>query len=174
MTGHELVTLEYAHMKEEQRLRIGTRDNLIYATLGSLALVVAGTMQTGLIAVLLLVAPVCFVLGWTYLVNDDRITAIGRYIEANIIPGLTAFAPPGVSVLGWEQSHRSDSRRRRRKGWQLGVDLFTFIGAPVAALFMVVLRSPPSAGLAAVVAAEVTGSALLAAQIVGAALRSSG
>jgi len=172
MTGHELVTLEYAHMKEEQRLRIGTRDNLIYATLGSLFLVVAGTWQTGQIAVLLLVTPVCFVLGWTYLVNDDRITAIGRYIEATLIPGLAALAPPGVRVFGWEQSHRTDARRRRRKTWQLGVDLFTFNGAPVTALSIVVRHSPPSAALAAIVAVQLTASALLAAQIVGAAFRS--
>lgn len=41
----ELLLAEYAAVKEEQRARIGFRDNLLYATLAAMAAVVAGALQ---------------------------------------------------------------------------------------------------------------------------------
>lgn len=73
---------EYEKLKDEQTARIGFRDNLIYVALGvfgglaSFALTDASHMYA-----LLIVPWVCAVLGWTYLVNDEKISAIGAYIR---------------------------------------------------------------------------------------------
>lgn len=129
-----LLALEFEHLKEEQRLRISTRDNLIYATLGSQALVVAAALQAAKPVMLLLLPPACVILGWTYLVNDDRVTAIGRHIEIVIVPELTRLVKPPVEVFSWERRHRSDRHRRSRKAWQLVVDLLVFCVPALAAL----------------------------------------
>jgi hypothetical protein len=64
-------------------------------------------------------------MGWTYLVNDQKVTAIGRYLRTELAPRLSALI--GADVLRWETAHRSDNRRRQRKGIQLAVDLTVFI-----------------------------------------------
>ena len=64
--GHVLLA-EYKAMKQEQLARISTRDNLMYVTLASLAAVVAAAIQLKHPALLLLIPPVCLVLGWTYM-----------------------------------------------------------------------------------------------------------
>lgn len=156
--------LEYEQLKEEQRLRIGTRDNLLYATLASLALVVAGALQTGHAPVLLLAPPVCLILGWTYHVNDDRITAIGRHIESAVIPALAPLVRAGTVIFPWERSHRTDRRRARRKTWQISVDLLTLVGSSLLALGSVAWWSTRSAPVLAVIAVELVASALLAVQ----------
>ncbi|WP_318394946.1 hypothetical protein [Plantactinospora sp. KLBMP9567] len=121
-----LLAQEYDRLKEEQNHRISTRDNLMYATLVSIAGVVVGTYQAGSVDLLLLLPPVCVVLGWTYLVNDEKVSAIGRYIRTDLGPRLGALVGAGQPVFRWEGSHRSDRRRRSRKMFQLVIDLTTF------------------------------------------------
>ncbi|MFI6099764.1 hypothetical protein ACIA8G_29755 [Lentzea sp. NPDC051213] len=131
----KLLTLEYERLKEEQKTRIGFRDNLVYATLASMAAVVAATLSArGQANLALLLPPVALLLGWTYLVNDEKISAAGRYIRTELTPRLAALLPPGTPVFGWESFHRGDRRRRTRKVLQLAVDLGMFCLAPVAAL----------------------------------------
>jgi hypothetical protein len=76
--------------------RVSTRDNLIYVTLAALAAVVAATRQAQRHELLL--PPVCLVLGWIYLSNDQKVPAIGRRIRTVISPRLqrlvTGDAPP--------------------------------------------------------------------------------
>jgi hypothetical protein len=121
-----LLAQEYDRLKEEQSQRIGTRDNLMYATLVSIAGVVVGTYQADSVDLLLLLPPVCVVLGWTYLVNDEKVSAIGRYIRTDLGPRLAGLVGTTQPVFRWEGSHRSDRRRRSRKVFQLAVDLTTF------------------------------------------------
>jgi hypothetical protein len=128
----EILLQEYERLKEEQSHRIGTRDNLVYANLLSLAGVVAATIQVSSPALLLLLPPLCVVLGWTYLVNDEKISAIGRYVREELSVRLTEIV--GEEVLSWELYHRADRRRLTRKIGQLGVDLMTFGGPSVVAL----------------------------------------
>jgi hypothetical protein len=169
--GGTLMALEYEQLKEEQRLRIGTRDNLLYATLGSHAVIAAGTVQTGNPLLLLLVAPMCLILGWTYVVNDNRITAIARYIETVITPALAERAEPGLPVLGWERAHRTGRGRRGRKVWQASVDLLTFVVSGVVALGVMAMSRPMSPTVTALVGAELAAGALLAYQILAHAAR---
>ncbi|BBH68343.1 hypothetical protein ACTI_50280 [Actinoplanes sp. OR16] len=127
-----LLITEYERLKEEQKTRIGVRDNLIYATLGSMAAVTAATLASRSPASLLLLPPVCVVLGWTYLVNDEKVSAIGRYIRDDLGPRLD----PTGKAFGWETAHRSDRRRRSRKLFQLLVDLATFWLPAVVAVIL--------------------------------------
>lgn len=174
MEALDFVALEYEQLKEEQRLRIGTRDNLLYATLGSQAVIAVTTLQTAEVRLLLLVAPVCVVLGWTYFVNDNRITAIGRYIETVIATAVAARTGSQMPVLAWEQQHRSGRGRRSRKVWQATVDLLTFVASMFAALAVIVLAGPLSPTLTAVVGVETLAGVLLAYQIVAQAVREGG
>lgn len=119
----EMVLAEYAQLKTEQVARIGFRDNLIYATLVAIAGTLTITHSSSNHAFLLLVAPAAFVLGWTYLANDNMITAIGRYVREH-----------QSLAMGWETDHPADRRRTSRKTIQLCVDLTTFCGSGLAAL----------------------------------------
>ena len=111
-------------LKDEQRDRIRARDNLIYSLILAIAAVAGGSKLAGS-AVALLLPPVALALGWTYLVNDQKVTAIGCYLRTDLAPRLSALV--SADVLRWETAHRGDNRRRQRKGIQLGVDLTVFV-----------------------------------------------
>ncbi|WP_393054896.1 hypothetical protein [Streptomyces sp. LN549] len=139
----QLLLAEYEQIKQEQRARIGFRDNLIYATLGVMAAVIGSTLaRGGHLEMLLLLPPLSVVLGWTYLVNDEKISAVGRYIRDDLSPRLKELTSVQTDVFGWESAHRRDAHRRSRKRFQLTVDLMTFCGAPLAALAVHWLLGP--------------------------------
>src|ERR1039457_3600144 len=146
----ELAAVEYQAIKAEQATRIGFRDNLIYVTL----VAIAGTLTIAHSAhsrgYLLLVPAVAFVLGWTYLVNDHMITAIGRYVREH----------PALPGMAWETNHPADKRRVSRKTIQLAVDLATFCGSGLAALtafWVAPAPQPPLLVIASAVEAIATG-----------------
>lgn len=158
---------EYERLKEEQSQRIATRDNLIYATLVSIAGVIVAMYQTGNPDLLLLLPPGCVVLGWTYLVNDEKISAIGRYIRSELGPRLAEILGSGTSpVYGWETAHRSDRRRRTRKVMQLVVDLMTFCMPGVGAIVIRCLAAKLTPFGGVIVAVEAIVVLLLAQQII--------
>jgi hypothetical protein len=161
-----LLAVEYEQLKEEQAQRIGTRDNLMYATLVSIAGVVAGTYQAGAADLLLLLPPGCALLGWTYLVNDEKISAIGRYIRVDLGPRLSALVESAQPVFGWETAHRSDRRRGTRKVIQLGADLLTFCVPGMIAIIARLVLADISILTAVIVTAEFTLVLILAMQIV--------
>ena len=132
----QLLLAEYQSVKDEQKARIGFRDNLLYVTLTVVAAVIAAAAQAEQAAMLLALPPVCVVLGWTYLVNDEKISAIGRYVREELGPRLAALAAPsgGFTAFGWETAHRGDARRGSRKTLQSVVDLTAFCVVPLAAL----------------------------------------
>ncbi len=128
----QLLTLhmsEYEKLKQEQIARIGFRDNLIYATLIALTAVVSIVADDTTRAPVLLVLPmVSIALGWTYLVNDEKISAIGRYIRISFSDRVRELAKSKDPMLfGWEIAHRSDTRRGSRKIIQFFVDEFIFV-----------------------------------------------
>jgi hypothetical protein len=126
-TNGELLIVEYKALKGEQQLRIGFRDNLIYATLASFAAVIAAVLHfPNHATLLLLIPPALIILGWTYLVNDEKVSAIGRYIRLDLAPRLKELTGEESRVFGWEGAHRDDKHRISRKYIQLAVDLGTF------------------------------------------------
>lgn len=162
----QLLLTEYERLKEEQRVRIGVRDNLIYATLASLAgVVVAAVTGRGHPDLLLLATPVCLVLGWTYLANDQKVSAIGHYLRTRLAPSLTTLTPPGTPVLAWETTHRTDPGRTSRKYLQLAVDLLTFCLPGLAAVTLHWRYGHHTPALLAVATAEVLATLVLATQI---------
>lgn len=148
----EIHLREYDKMKSEQAARIGFRDNLVYATLAAYGAILAFAVKDNHLALLIL-PWVSVVLGWAYLVNDEKVSSIGRYVRATL-SGHIARLLPGTHVedlFGWELAHRSDRRRRRRKIEQLVVDEVVFVVSGVAALIGFCIAVPhPHVGLLAI------------------------
>ena len=140
---------EYSKLKDEQSARIGFRDNLLYVTLGLFGGILTFSLGETLNPYALLVLPwVSLILGWTYLVNDQKITAIGRYLRYRLVDKVHALiGDAGLeSIFGWEIVHRSDLRRQRRKLEQLVVDEVTFVLSGIIGLvvFGYFLHQPSS------------------------------
>jgi hypothetical protein len=147
---------EYGALKDEQAKRIDRREYLVYATLAALAAGSAGATKVP--AALLLLSAAAVVLGWTHLVTDQKISAVGQYLRDELSPQLSARV--GAPVLGWEHTHRSDPRRRQRKRLQLGFDVATFAGPALVSLgvYLTCTRPPVAGWIAAVL---LTGAAVV-------------
>lgn len=131
VTESRLLLAEYERIKEEQKTRIGFRDNLLYFTLAASTAVLAITVQSGQAQLLLVVPVICLVLGWTYLVNDEKISAVGCYIRDQLGPRLAELSGAHGAVFGWEIYHRNGAGRTVRKRLQTVVDLFTYLALPM-------------------------------------------
>ena len=146
----EIYFKEYDKLKSEQTQRIGFRDNLLYVTLGLFGTIIALAVSNQANYYALLVIPwVCLILGWTYLVNDEKITAIGRYIRYTLTEKVKEQTGHTdiESIFGWETAHRSDNRRKRRKIEQLIIDEITFVLSGIVALisFWLLVSNAPLA-----------------------------
>lgn len=136
---------EYEKLKEEQTQRIGFRDNLLYVTLGVFGGVISFAVSNKAHYYALIVIPwVCLILGWTYLVNDEKITAIGRYIRLTLVDKIKEQIGNNdiESIYGWEIAHRNDKRRKRRKIEQLIIDQITFVFSGIVGLIAFWLLVP--------------------------------
>jgi hypothetical protein len=131
ITESRLLLAEYDRIKEEQKNRIGFRDNLLYFTLAASTAVLAITVQSGKAQLLLVVPVICLILGWTYLVNDEKISAVGCYIRDQLGPRLAELSGAHGPVFGWEIYHRNNASRTMRKRLQIAVDLFTYLVLPM-------------------------------------------
>ncbi len=145
----EIALHEYDKLKLEQIRRIGFRDNLLYVCFGVYGALffyaISGdTNHPNHHHYALLVQPwVCLVLGWTYLVNDEKISAIGQYIRLTLSEKISARS--GEEVFGWETEHRDDWLRVPRKYSQLFIDEMTFCGSGWLALmgfWLLELKTP--------------------------------
>uniref|UniRef100_UPI003F4987D5 hypothetical protein n=1 Tax=Streptomyces chartreusis TaxID=1969 RepID=UPI003F4987D5 len=134
VTESRLLLAEYDRIKEEQKTRIGFRDNLLYFTLAAATAILAIGVQSRQAQLLLAIPVICLVLGWTYLVNDEKISAIGVYIRDHLGPRLAELSGSHGAVFGWETYHRDDASRTTRKRLQIAVDLFTYLALPMICL----------------------------------------
>ncbi|MFF3333814.1 hypothetical protein ACFYWX_30420 [Streptomyces sp. NPDC002888] len=151
----QLLLAEYQSVKDEQKARIGFRDNLLYVTLAVVAAVIAAAAQARQTSMLLALPPVCVVLGWTYLVNDEKISAIGAYVRGDLGPRLAELTGEGrTNAFHWETFHRGDARRVSRKIVQCAVDLLAFCLVPLSALVVYWAGGQVSAGLLVLSVAE--------------------
>ena len=163
----QLLLAEYTVLKEEQKTRIGFRDNLLYVTL-TVAAVVAAAVQAKEPAIVLALPPVCVVLGWTYLVNDEKISAIGAYVREELGPrlALSSQLAQGEEVFGWERVHRANLRRRSRKAVQCVIDLLAFCLVPLAGLGVYWAGGQGSPGLLVLSGIEALSVVGLASQVI--------
>ena len=137
-----------------------SRRGLLF-TAGPLVLfsaVIAAAVITGALP------PVALALGWTYLVNDQKVSAIGRYLRTDLAPRLSALV--GADVLRWETAHRTDNRRRQRKGIQLGVDLTVFVVPAATAVVWYWASGPANPVLLLVSIVEAVTVAIAAWQVI--------
>ncbi|MEA5488273.1 MULTISPECIES: hypothetical protein [Pseudanabaena] len=144
----EIFFKEYDKLKTEQAQRIGFRDNLLYVTLGLFGTIISFTVSNSTNYYAFLVVPwVCLILGWTYVVNDEKISAIGRYIRYKLVDKIQEHTgyTDGETLFGWEIAHRDDKHRKRRKIQQLIVDEITFVISGIIALvvFWILVPHPP-------------------------------
>lgn len=144
----QILLAEYNCLKSEQAQRIGFRDNLLYVTLGLFGGVVSFAVSDPAHYYALLVIPwVCLILGWTYVVNDEKISAIGRYIRYKLVEKVKEQTGYNdlATLFGWEIAHRDDKHRKRRKVEQLIVDEITFVVSGLIALgaFWFLVPNPP-------------------------------
>ncbi|MDM8564037.1 hypothetical protein QUF74_00115 [Candidatus Halobeggiatoa sp. HSG11] len=124
---------EYVKLKDEQVMRMRFRDNLLYVTLAAFGGILSYSITSPSHYHVFLVLPwVCLILGWTYLVNDEKISAIGRYIRYDMTDKLEKLVNENLideisePLFGWETGHRSDNWRKIRKKTQLFIDEVTF------------------------------------------------
>jgi hypothetical protein len=129
----DLLILEYQQLKEEQRLRIASRDNLVYATLVAIGTVVAAAYQFTSSAILLLLPPVCVILGWTHTTNDRKVWQIGRHIRGTLAAQAALHSHPS-GPFAWEAAHRHADGYRLYASIQAGVTLLTFCGPGIIAI----------------------------------------
>jgi len=135
---------EYIKLKDEQIQRMRFRDNLLYLTLAAFGGIVSYAVTDPSRYYAFLVLPwVCFILGWTYLVNDEKISAVGRYLRYQLSDKLEKLTATEKGLLiGWEVAHRSDKRRVSRKIFQFLVDEITFFISGLVALGIFWLKEP--------------------------------
>jgi hypothetical protein len=119
------------------------------------------TFQVNISQLLLLIPPACLVLGWTYLVNDQKVSAIALHIRTVLIPQIRAELGTDLPLFTWEVQHRGDSRRRFRKIGQLGIDLITFCVPAIAAVVIYLFTEPLSSGFIALAAVEMAATLVL-------------
>lgn len=131
VTEGKVLLAEYDRLKEEQKTRIGFRDNLLYFTLAAVTAVVAVTVHSGQSRLLLSAPAICLILGWTYLVNDEKISEIGYYVRDQLGPRLGELSSARGTVFGWEVYYRNVAGRTMRKRLQTVVDLFTYLILPM-------------------------------------------
>ncbi len=133
----EIFLKEYDKLKSEQAQRIGFRDNLLYVTLGIFGTVVSFAVSNSANYYALLVIPwVCLILGWTYVVNDEKISALGQYIRTELAKKITEKT--GIieieSIFSWESYRRESKGRKRRKIEQFIINQITFVVSGIVAL----------------------------------------
>ena len=87
--------------------------------------------------------PLCFVLGWTYVASDEKVTTSGAYPWETLSQALTSTS---IDVaVSREGDYRLKTPRCCRKVLQLPVDQVLFCGSGVGAILAyLVLSDPPS------------------------------
>jgi hypothetical protein len=138
----EIALKEYETLKQEQTQRIGFRDNMLYIALVAIGGVVSYALGSiNNYSALLLVPWICIILGWTYLVNDEKISLIGKYLRVKLNDRIRRQLDLSERVLfGWEVEHRTDRRRTQRKVIQFVVDeiAFCFTGIVAVTAFLII------------------------------------
>ncbi len=148
----EVYLHEYSKLKDEQTQRIGFRDNLLYVTLVAFGAILSfalsqktevaskavGDVANNTNYYALLVIPwVCLILGWAYLVNDQKISALGKYIREDLRPKINPEIGKETaeeSTFYWEIQNRNNPQRQQRKIKQLVIDEITFVISGLVAL----------------------------------------
>lgn len=129
--------LEYEKIKEEQVHRIGFRDNMIYLLLVTVGAIFSFALsKSNNIFALLLIPWISFILGWTYIINNEKISAIRNYFNTKLEKKISKLLKTKLDcvLLEWEVEHRIDKRWDQRKAIQFIIDITTFCGSGLVAV----------------------------------------
>jgi len=145
---------EYQKLKDEQVARIGFRDNLTYATLIAVGGILSFALSNTARSEVVLVLPLATVaLGWTYLINDEKISALGRYVRNDLTVRVAAAVSSAADdIFAWERTSSGDKSRLWRKIVQFIVNEALFVGSGVVALTTYLTTTPAISSLYWVVA----------------------
>lgn len=134
---------EYEQLKLEQTHRLNVRDNLIYVMLTVFGAVISYSLSDSQHYHSLLVLPwAALVLGWTYLLNDQKISEIRRYIKTTFIPNINKSCPEKKSdVFCWEKFSSESKYRRLKKYFQLFVNLTVFCFSGIAGIIIYIAKT---------------------------------
>jgi hypothetical protein len=127
----EVHLMEYDKLKDEQLERIRARDSMTYATLVVIAAIGSGVLQFHLPELLLALPPATVVTGWLRLLDDSKVTQLGRYFATDLSRALRETTGE-QDVLAWESGWRTP-RRRTRKIFTLGMDVLMHAGPALIA-----------------------------------------
>jgi len=125
----QIYLIEYQKLKDEQSKRIGFRDNLIYVMLAAFGAIFSYVSNQPSKDALLVVPIINFIIGWTYINNDLKVSQISNYVKDILAIKLgSSTKPSSDDVFLWETYLKKQSHRSFRKFIQKFVDLFTFVG----------------------------------------------
>jgi hypothetical protein len=163
----EIYLHEFDKLKDEAIARIGFRDNMLYITLATVGAVASFAVSNPEHNYALLIIPwVCVVLGWTYLSNDEKVSAISTYFRDDLEPRVRiASGTSAEQVFGWEWAYRNDPGRMSRKQIHFVVDQIAFVLSGLSALGAFLMSTwPVSIWTLALVGAEAALLGLLGVQ----------
>jgi hypothetical protein len=137
MTSSDLrdfsLLVEYWRLKEEQLTRIHARDQTLYLTLVSFGVAGYTILQhANLVTISLMMPLFTFILGWSYLSGDRKVSEIRDYCRD--ILAVRISPTESDEVFSWETAHRTSGSLIWSKAFQLAVDLLTFVGTAMIAL----------------------------------------
>ncbi len=151
----EIILKEYEKLKDEQTQRIGFRDNILYVTLVSIGGVISFGMGAAANHFALLLLPlISIILGWTYLMNDEKISSIGKYIRENLNHAIHNQIEGGTT-FGWEFMHRTDKNRVSRKAIQFIIDELAFCVSGIVSVTAFIMLDKPQLGMVIVCTLEI-------------------
>lgn len=135
---------EYEQLKLEQTHRIGVRDNLIYVMLTVFGTIVSYSLSAPEHYHALLILPwAALVLGWTYLLNDKKVSEIRNYLINNLTPNIrNSIDHKNDSILYWEKFSVEHQLRGLKKIFQLIINLIIFCLSGLSGLALYALKNP--------------------------------
>lgn len=118
----DVLLAEYTALKYEAAERIKQRDHFVYLNITAIGATVAFVLGETATPYALLVVPwISMSLGWAYLANDDKVSALGNYVEHGL------GAKLGSAFL-WECGEKRSTNLKRQFRWaQFMVDLSQFV-----------------------------------------------
>ena len=129
---------EYAALKMEQLERIKQPDNFLNLNVAALAVATAIATQGAENGLIWLAVPwIALILGWAYLSNDDKVSAIATHLRST--------SDPNNAIGEWESSEKGFIPRGLRRVAESSVFMVSFIfPCPVALALFLAGRAPTS------------------------------
>jgi hypothetical protein len=129
---------QYGALKTEQLDRIRYREHLSYLMVTGSGVLLAFALGGSSHARSVLVLPFFgLILGWTYLLSDMKVSAVGSFLRNVLEPELSHDVRARRShqpLLAWEFRHREEQFYTAQKHFQLALDVLLYAVFPAIAV----------------------------------------